>query len=141
MHALIYTRISSDEQANQGTSLDAQLRECRHYLAERGWVIDHELQDVLSGRRDDRPAYRALLERVRELRPQRHSVVVVVAALDRFGRRVLEGVRCREELKALCVATHSVREGGEVSDLIANVLAAVAQEEVQRLGMRVSAAW
>src|SRR5258708_1971187 len=63
--------------------------------------------------------------------------VVVVVALDRFGRRMLERVRCREELKALGVTTHSVREGGEVSDLVANILASVAQEEVTRLGMRI----
>ena len=66
---------------------------------------------------------------------------MVVAALDRFGRAILERVRSREELKGLGVPTHSVREGGEVSDLVANVLASVAQEEVRRLGERVSASW
>src|SRR5436853_51281 len=83
--------------------------------------------------RDDRPDYQRLLADVRGLRAQGQPVVVVVAALDRFGRRLLERVRSREELKALGVSVHSVREGGEVSDLVANVLAAVAQEEVRRL--------
>ncbi len=67
--------------------------------------------------------------------------MVVVAALDRFGRRMLERVRCREELKALGVTTHCLREGGEVSDLVANILASVAQEEVARLGMRLKSTW
>ena len=49
--------------------------------------------------------------------------------LDRLGRRILERVRCREELKTLGVPVHSVREGGEVSDLVANILASVAEEE------------
>src|SRR6185369_16916505 len=62
-----------------------------------------------------------------------------VAALDRFGRSIVERVRSREELKRLGVATHSVREGGEVSDLVANILASVAQEESRRLGERVLA--
>src|SRR5258708_261090 len=105
-----------------------------------GW-LGHEFSDVLSGRRTDRPDYQQLLQRVRELRAEHRPVVVVVAALDRFGRRVLERVRCREELKVLGVATHSVREGGEVSDLVANVLASVAEEEVARLGMRIRATW
>jgi recombinase-like zinc beta ribbon protein/recombinase/resolvase-like protein len=74
------------------------------------------------------------------LRAEGRLVVVVVAALDRFGRRLVERVRAREELKALGVATHSVRDGGEVSDLVANVLAGVAEEEVRRLGERVRAA-
>src|SRR3989440_1987805 len=100
-----------------------------------------EYQDVLKGTRDDRPAYQALLGEVRRLRAEGRQVAVVVAALDRFGRAILERVRSREELKGLGVPTHSVREGGEVSDLVANVLASVAQEEVRRLGERVSATW
>jgi DNA invertase Pin-like site-specific DNA recombinase len=136
--ALIYTRVSTEDQAREGVSLDAQLAECRRYAARPGWVLGDEYQDILSGKRDDRPQYQALLADVRRLRAEGRQVAVVVAALDRFGRAILERVRCREELKALGVATHTVREGGEVSDIVANVLAAVAQEEVRRLGARVS---
>jgi DNA invertase Pin-like site-specific DNA recombinase len=139
--ALIYTRVSTDEQAREGVSLDAQLREDRQYVARQpGWVIGGEYQDVMSGTRDDRPDYQALLTEARRLRAEGHPVAVVVAALDRFGRKLLERVRCREELKALGIPVHSVREGGEVGDLVANILASVAQEEVRLLGQRVSAA-
>jgi site-specific DNA recombinase len=136
--ALIYTRVSSDEQAREGVSLDTQLAECRRYAAERGWVLGKEYQDVLSGRRDDRREYQALLADVRRLRAQGRAVAVVVMRLDRLGRRLLERVRAREELKGLGVPTHSIREGGEVSDLIANILASVAEEEVRQLGERVA---
>ncbi len=137
--ALIYSRVSSQEQATEGVSLDAQLSEARRYALRHDWVIGHELCDIMSGKRDDRPEYQRLLTEVRTLRAQGTSVVVVVAALDRFGRRLLERVRAREELKALGVPVHSVREGGEVSDLISNILASVAQEESRRLGERVRA--
>src|SRR5438067_2033021 len=137
--ALIYTRVSTEDQAREGVSLDAQLAESRRYAARQGWIIAGEFQDVMSGKRDDRPAYQALLTEVRRLRAQGRRAAVVVVALDRLGRRVLERVRCREELKALGVTTHSVREGGEVSDLVANILASVAEEEVRQLGERVSA--
>ena len=56
-------------------------------------------------------------------------MAVVVAALDRFGRHLLERVRCREELKSLGVETHSAREGGAVNDLTSNILASVARGE------------
>jgi site-specific DNA recombinase len=138
--ALIYTRVSSDDQAREGTSLDAQLAECRRYAARFGWLLGTEYQDVLSGMVDARPQYQQLLADVRSLRAQGTILVVVVAALDRFGRRLMERLRCREELRALGVPVHSVREGGEVSDLVANVLGAVAQEEVRRLGERIKAA-
>ena len=137
--ALIYTRVSSDEQAREGLSLPAQLAECRRYAVHREWVLGDEYQDVMKGTRDDRPGYQTLLSAVRHLRADGRQVVVVVAALDRFGRRLIERVRCREELKSLGVSVHSVREGGEVSDLVSNILASVAQEEVRRLGERVSA--
>jgi site-specific DNA recombinase len=137
--ALVYTRVSSEEQAREGVSLDAQLTECRRYAAQHGWMLGQEFQDVLSGKRDDRPAYQALLAEVRRLRAEGQSVVVVVFRLDRLGRRILERVRCREELKTLGVPVHSVREGGEVSDLVANILASVAEEETRALGERVSA--
>src|SRR5688500_9817554 len=138
--ALNYTRVSSEEQAREGVSLDAQLTECRRYAAQHGWMLGQEFQDVLSGKRDDRPAYQALLSEVRRLRTQWQAVVVVVFRLDRFGRRILERVRCREELKVLGVPVHSVREGGEVFDLVANILASVAEEESRALGERVAAA-
>jgi DNA invertase Pin-like site-specific DNA recombinase len=139
MMALVYTRVSTEDQAREGVSLDSQLADCRRYAARQGWVLGTEYQDILSGKRDDRPAYQRLLADIRTLRTQSTAVVVVVAALDRFGRRLLERVRSREELKALGVAVHSVREGGEVSDLVANMLGAVAQEEVRWLGERVRA--
>jgi DNA invertase Pin-like site-specific DNA recombinase len=138
--ALIYTRVSSEEQAREGVSLDAQLTECRRYAAQHGWMLGPEFQDVLSGKRDDRPAYQALLAEVRRLRDEGQYAVVVVFRLDRLGRRILERVRCREELKRLGVPVHSVREGGEVSDLVANILASVAEEESRALGERVAAA-
>jgi DNA invertase Pin-like site-specific DNA recombinase len=137
--ALIYTRVSSDEQAREGVSLDAQLADCRRYATAQGWVLGGEYQDILSGTRDDRPQYQTLLDEVRRVRATGHQVAVLVAALDRFGRRLLERVRCREELKRLGVTVHSVREG-EVNDLMANFLAVLAEEEVRRLGERVSAA-
>jgi site-specific DNA recombinase len=138
--ALLYTRVSTDEQARDGVSLGAQLADCRAYAARPGWVLGPEFQDVLSGTRDDRPQYQALLAEAKRLRAAGQAVAVVVWRLDRLGRRVLERVRCREELKALGVATHSIREGGEVSDLVANILASVAEEEVRQLSERVSGA-
>ena len=143
VEALLYIRVSDAEQEKEGLSLPAQLAACRRYAAERGWAIAGEYRDVLRGTRDDRPAYQALLADARRLsqsgvRAEGREVVVVVAWLHRFGRRVLERVRCREEFKALGVALHSAREGGEVSDLVANILASVAEEEVRQLGERVS---
>ena len=63
-------------------------------------------------------------------------MVVVVSRLDRFGRSVLERARSAEELRSLRVPIHSVTEGGLLPDLVANLLAAVAEEEVRRMRER-----
>ena len=96
--ALIYTRVSSDKQAD-GVSLDAQLRECRQYSARQGWALGAEFQDVMSGRRDDRPAYQHMLSEARRKRAEGSPVAVVVWRLDRLGRRLLERVQRRQDLR------------------------------------------
>src|SRR5258708_4287454 len=101
--AVLYRRVSSDEQAETGTSLAAQLAETRRYALAHEWLIDGEYEDVMSGRRDDRPAYRSMLDRVRALHTEGRATIVVVAALDRLGRDLMESCRARKELKALGV--------------------------------------
>jgi site-specific DNA recombinase len=137
--ALIYTRVSTDEQAREGVSLAAQLDACRRYAATRGWILGTEYQDVQSGKRDDRPQYQALLADIRRRRGRGEACAVVVLRLDRLGRRLLERVRAWEEMKALGGAIHSVNEGGAVPELVANVLASVAQEESRQTGERIAA--
>lgn len=139
--ALVYTRVSSEEQEREGLSLAAQLADCRRYIAAQGWAIAGERQDVMSGKRDDRPQYQALLADVRRLRREGQHVAVVVKWLHRLGRRVLERARSWEELDGLGVRVHSVAEGGLVPKLVADVLAAVAEEESRQIGERVSSTW
>jgi len=136
--ALLYSRVSGDEQADEGVSLPAQVSEGRRYVGRQPtWIFGDEFQDIESGRRDDRADYQRLLLTVRGLALEGKRVVVVVASLDRLGRNVAERVRAYEELKHLGASIHSVREGGIVSEFTYNILAAVAQEESRKLGERV----
>jgi len=104
-------------------------------------VLGSEFEDVLTGKRDDRPGYQDLLAEVRRHRATGRSTVVVVSALDRFGRHLLERARAADEFTELGVPLHSVREGGVVPPLTGHILAAVAEEEVRRTGERVRETW
>jgi site-specific DNA recombinase len=139
--ALIYTRVSGFEQEREGLSLPAQLANCRRYTSAHGWAIINEYQDVMTGKRDDRPDYQRMLAEARRLQAEGQQVVVVVNWLHRLGRRVLERARAWEELDHLGVGVHSVAEGGQVPKLVADVLAAVAEEESRQIGDRVSSTW
>jgi DNA invertase Pin-like site-specific DNA recombinase len=136
--ALLYTRVSTDEQAAEGLSLPTQQAATRRYASGCGFLVGGEYQDVLSGQRDDRPSYQALLADVRRLRADGQSVAVIVARLDRFGRRVLERARATEEMRRLNVVVHSVAEGGVLPAFVQNVLAAVAEERVKEISEQVS---
>jgi len=134
---LVYTRVSSEDQKREGVSLDAQRKDCLVYIRQQGWVMGAHYEDVLSGTRDDRPAYQAMLAEARRLRQIGNTVAIVVAALDRLGRKMVERARCRDELQRLGVSVRFVRQGGELPSLTANVLSAVADEYVRDLGQKV----
>ena len=85
MNAVGYIRVSTDEQAGRGHSLDAQTTLIREFVAARGWHLRRIYADEgLSGSRDDRPALRQLLREAEA----GHFDVVVVHAVDRLYRNL-----------------------------------------------------
>ena len=132
-----YRRLSLAEQKEEGLSFELQAEEVRRYQALRGWEVGALFEDVESGRHDDRAGYQALLAEAQRQAAGGRRVAITVIRLDRLGRKLLEQVRAREELKGAGVATHSTREGGEVNDLTANVLATVAQNMVDDLSTKI----
>jgi DNA invertase Pin-like site-specific DNA recombinase len=137
---ICYRRVSRIEQKIEGLSLVAQTQEAARYILEdQNRIIGPSFEDVLFGRRDDRVQYQEMLRTVRELRARGRRVVVLVVALDRLGRNLMERVRAYRELAALGVEIHSVREGGHVPEFGYNMYAVMAQEESRRTGERVRA--
>jgi DNA invertase Pin-like site-specific DNA recombinase len=139
--AVIYTRISDRTGTRQLGSLQVQLLACQTYADGHGWSVAAHYHDAMTGRSANRPQYQAMLAAVRRLSQGGQHVAIIVAALDRLGRHVLEGARCRAELRAFGASVHSVREGGELSDLVADILSAIAQEEARLTGARAKAAF
>jgi hypothetical protein len=66
--ALLYRRVSTEEQTRFGGSLATQRTATRRYAAGQGWTIGGEFEDVLSGLRCDRPGYQAMLAEVARVR-------------------------------------------------------------------------
>ena len=52
---VIYSRVSTDAQERDGTSLDTQERACREYAQAKGWVAAECIKDTASGSNLDRP--------------------------------------------------------------------------------------
>lgn len=94
MKAAAYCRVSTDDQAINGYSLEAQRDECVKHLLKRGYN-DYEIyvDDGYSAKDMNRPALSRMLEDVKAKKIN----YIVFWALDRLSRDPIDGlVMCRE---------------------------------------------
>src|SRR6266700_3255041 len=78
-----YYRVSTAQQGSSGLGLDAQREAVARHVASAGGIIVDELQEIESGKRNDRPQIAAAL---RACRLQRATLII--AKLDRLARNV-----------------------------------------------------
>jgi len=84
LRAVIYTRVSTDRQAEKGTSLEEQLSACTKYALELGWMVVAHVQDAgVSGARYET---RDGIQEVLALIEGQHADAVVIACMDRYSR-------------------------------------------------------
>ena len=82
LRAIVYSRVSTDAQERDGTSLDTQERASQEYVSANGWIPIESIKDTCSGSTLDRPG----IERLRLLLRQGAVDVVVAYAVDRLSR-------------------------------------------------------
>ncbi|MQA00412.1 MAG: hypothetical protein GEU80_13975 [Dehalococcoidia bacterium] len=82
MRAIIYSRVSTDAQERDGTSLDTQERACLELAEGRGWTVVARIRDSASGYHLDRTG----IEEVRQRLRRGEADVLVSYAVDRLSR-------------------------------------------------------
>src|SRR4030065_736392 len=92
-NAVIYCRVSTEGQEQDGTSLKTQLEACRKYCNNKGYEIVCQYNEAWSGLSLERPRLAELREVVRSQRIDS----VVVYSLDRFSRDPVHGVILMQE--------------------------------------------
>jgi len=103
----IYARVSTQEQADSGTSLEYQSDQLATYCQLQGWEIAGKYVDPgYTGKDDDRPALKRLLADAKLGMFQK----VVVYKLDRLARKLRLLLEIEEKLKDCNVSLHSVKE-------------------------------
>jgi len=131
----IYIRVSTDEQATEGYSVDNQKRACKEYAVNKGYHIKQVFEDNgKSGRTTSRPAFQELLKKAKEQSVE----AVIIYKIDRFARNVADFSNTRKELELKGIKLISVMEGNisDSSSLIANIFASVAEWESEVNGKR-----
>jgi site-specific DNA recombinase len=114
MRAVIYARVSSEEQKNNN-SLPTQIAACERYAEQYGMTVVAILQDTVSGSKLDRPG----LAKVRDLIRLGAIDAVIVYSADRWTRSLAHHLLLRDELRAAGVVQHSVTKGQASVDTLA----------------------
>ncbi|MDG6224403.1 MAG: recombinase family protein [Candidatus Thermoplasmatota archaeon] len=134
--AAIYCRVSTEDQAKEGFSLQAQEDRLRAYCMAKEWeIFKVYVDDGYSGRYDDRPAYRQMM-----LEREMWDVVVVMK-MDRIHRNSKNFTLMMEELKMFNKEFTSMQESFDTTTamgrFVMDIIQRIAQLESEQIGERV----
>jgi putative DNA-invertase from lambdoid prophage Rac len=139
MRVFGYCRVSTNDQANDGSSLASQRQQITGYAMMKGWeVSEFFIEEGVSGSIPvaDRPEGQRLLARL-DARD-----IVITAKLDRMFRSAADALGTLEQLKEDKIGLHMIDLGGDVtgngiSKMVFTILAAVAEGERDRIRERI----
>ena len=132
----IYTRVSTEDQAKEGFSLDAQLDKLRSYCKARDWVIGGEyIDDGHSGRTMKRPAYIRMMDEM-----DKWDTLLVIK-MDRIHRNSKNFMMMMEYLKKegkeFVSMTESLDTSTAMGRFVMDIIQRIAQLESEQIGERV----
>lgn len=142
MTAIGYVRVSTEDQAREGVSLDAQREKIRAYCR----IHDIELAEILadegiSGKKmSNRPALQQALEACR----RRYVDTLIVTKLDRLSRKARDALDIADRMRAKDVRFVSIMDNLDTATiggrLVFTIMAGVAEWERETIGERTSQA-
>jgi site-specific DNA recombinase len=133
----IYCRVSTDEQALEGTSLESQLRACKQRANELGAEVhdQYTIREVFSGLSLQRPG----LDKLRDLAYKKEIDVIIAFCLDRLTRDPVHYIVLSDEFERAGVKLEFATETFESNDLgrlIAYIKAYAAKLEAGKIKER-----
>jgi site-specific DNA recombinase len=132
----IYTRVSTEDQAKEGFSLQAQRERLEAYCLARDWqVAAHYVDDGHSGRNIRRPAYQKMIAE----RDQWDALLVI--KMDRIHRNARNFMEMMDNLgewgKNFVSATESLDTSTAMGRFVMDIIQRIAQLESEQIGERV----
>lgn len=134
--AIGYIRVSTDMQANEGISLEAQQAAIEQYCSMQGFRLVKICKDVLSGGKDQRPGLQDALTSL-----ERGGDVLVVLKFDRLSRSIRHFCELYERYfkdgaKELVAIRESIRLDSALGRALISILLVFAQMEREATGER-----
>ncbi len=138
LRAALYTRVSTEDQAKEGFSLEAQIDRLRSYCQAREWKVYKEVvDDGYSGRDTKRPGYQALMDDMDSWD------VLLVMKMDRIHRNSRNFMEMMDELKKhekeFVSMTESLDTSTAMGRFVVDIIQRIAQLESEQIGERVFA--
>jgi|Deesub1362A_J573_1020465.scaffolds.fasta_scaffold00749_27 DNA invertase Pin-like site-specific DNA recombinase len=134
MRAIIYARVSTEEQRLFGYSLDAQIKVCREYCERRGWDVVLVYREAVSSKKEDK---RTEFQRAITFLKEGGADVLVAWKLDRISRSNFE---FQKLLREVGYKFATVQDNLDLTDenkkLEADIRIAFAEEERRNISIR-----
>ncbi|MDZ5607068.1 recombinase family protein [Bacillus pseudomycoides] len=87
MKCVIYRRVSTDMQVEEGISLDMQKLRLEQYAKSQGWIVVNDYCDEgYSAKNTERPAFQQM---IKDMKKHQYDIILVYR-LDRFTRSVMD---------------------------------------------------
>jgi len=137
MKVAIYTRVSTEDQAREGYSIEVQQEYLLDHAKRMGWEVYKIYSDDVSGYVIDRPALNEMLEDAK----RKKFELIITYKLDRFSRKLKDLLNIVDELDDYGVAYKSATEPFDTSTsagkLMFQQLGSFAEFERNRIKERV----
>lgn len=135
VRAAIYARVSTEDQAKEGFSLQAQKERLEAFCESQGWEIaGYYIDDGYSGRNTKRPAYNRMMEE------RDKWDIIVVMKMDRIHRNSKNFMIMMENLERWGKKFASMQESLDTSNAIGrfvvDIIQRIAQLESEQIGER-----
>ncbi len=139
-HAIGYVRVSTEDQAREGVSLDAQEARIRAWCAERALPVAsiHVDAGISGARADTRPALQAALSEAQA------GSVLVVYAISRLSRSTIDALLIEARLREAGATLHSLSESYDLASasgrMVFRLMCILAEFEREQLAERTAGA-
>ena len=136
MRAALYARVSTEDQARDGFSLDAQMKRLESYCARQGYdIVDRYVDEGYSGRKTNRPEYRRMMDE-----HERWDAIVVLK-MDRIHRNSMNFTLMMNRLNNLGKEFISIQDQFNTTTamgrFVMDIIQRIAQLESEQIGERV----
>ena len=114
INCVIYTRVSTREQAENNMSLDTQLKACEQYARSNGYNVLSSFGGTFeSAKTDERKQFKKMLDFVR--RSKEKVSYIIVYSVDRFSRTGANGMFIASELRKQGISVQAVSQPSDTA--------------------------